>query len=153
MQSVKMIENKTKPTKADIQKFLASIEHKTRQKDANTMLDLMDRIIDLEPRMWGDSIIGYGQYHYKYDSGHSGNSFITGFSPRKTSLTIYIMPGFKQYEKQLEKLGKHKHSVSCLYITKLENIDQKILEDIITDSVERMKKIYPDWSKKAKIEN
>ena len=94
--------------------------------------------------MWGESLIGYGFYHYKYESGHEGDYFLTGFSPRKSATSIYIMPGFKQYTDQLARLGPHKHSVSCLYITKLARIDLAVLEGIVTDSVKRMKAMY-EW--------
>jgi len=106
----------------------------------------MGRATGFDPRIWGDSMVGYGQYRYKYKSGHGGEHFLTGFSPRKSAMSIYVMPGFKQYEKQLALLGKHKHSVSCLYVTRLANIDLGVLENIVADSVSRMKKLYPDWS-------
>lgn len=141
-----MTETKTMPTDASVPDFIAAVENTTRREDAYQLLELMNRITKLEPRLWGDSLIGYGHYRYKYKSGHGGEYFLAGFSPRKSAITIYIMPGFKQYEKKLTKLGKHKHSVSCLYVTRLANINLSILEDIITDAISRMKKLYPDWS-------
>ncbi|MBL4890724.1 MAG: DUF1801 domain-containing protein [Rhizobiaceae bacterium] len=91
-------------------------------------------------------MIGFGQYHYKYASGREGDYFLTGFSPRKNSMSIYIIPGFKSYGKLLEKLGKHKHSVSCLYVTRLENIDLDVLGEMVRQSIADMKEIYPDRS-------
>ena len=141
-----MAENKTKPTDADVDAFIAGIDHDRRRADSGILLELMGRITGFQPRMWGESMVGFGQYHYKYASGREGDYFLTGFSPRKSAMTIYIMPGFKQYGDLLTKLGKHKHSVSCLYVTRLENIDLAVLEDMIRDSVKRMKIIYPDWT-------
>ena len=141
-----MAENKTKPTDADVLAFIANIKNKRRRDDAYVLYDSMGRVTGLEPRMWGDSIVGYGQYHYKYASGREGDHLLTGFSPRKAAMTIYIMPGFKPYGDLLAKLGKHKHSVSCLYITRLDAIDIDVLEQLIGASVDRMKSIYPDWS-------
>lgn len=141
-----MADNKTKPTDADVTAFIAAIDNERRRCDAQTLIDLMNRVTGFKPRLWGDSIVGYGHYRYKYKSGHGGESFLTGFSPRKSAMTIYVMPGFKQYEKELAKLGKHKHSVSCLYVTRLENIDLTVLQEIVADSVERMKEMYPEWS-------
>ena len=141
-----MADNKTKPTDADVQTYIATVENERRREDSLVLLSMMDRITGFKPQMWGDSIVGYGRYRYKYKSGHGGEFFLTGFSPRKTAMTVYVMPGFKKYEKKLAQLGKHKHSVSCLYITRLDTIKLQILEDIVADSVERMKSIYPDWS-------
>ena len=92
--------------------------------------------------MWGPSIVGYGEYHYKYDSGREGDFLITGFSPRKQALTVYIMPGFSQYDDLMTKLGKYKTGRSCLYINKLEDIDLKVLETLIKKSAAYMKKKY-----------
>ena len=97
--------------------------------------------------MWGSAIVGFGSYHYTYASGREGDWFLTGFSPRKQNLTVYIMPGFKQYTKQLEKLGKHKHSVSCLYLKNLDYVDMEALAFMIGDSVRRMREMYPDRGK------
>ncbi|MCZ6574990.1 MAG: DUF1801 domain-containing protein [Gammaproteobacteria bacterium] len=141
-----MPENKTQPTNADVHAFITGIEHKRRHEDSLMLFDLMGRLTAFEPLMWGKSIVGYGQYHYKYASGREGDFLLTGFSPRKAAMTIYIMPGFERYKNLLTKLGKHKISVSCLYITRLDAVDLDILEEIIGDSVERMKTIYPDWS-------
>ena len=141
-----MAENKTKSTDTDVQAFVAAIENERRREDSLVLLDLMGRATGFDPRIWGDSMVGYGQYRYKYKSGHGGKHFLAGFSPRKSAMSIYVMPGLKQYEKQLALLGKHGPSVSCLYVTRLANIDLGVLENIVADSVSRMKKLYPDWS-------
>lgn len=134
-----MSDNKTVPTDVDPRVFVEAVEHQRRREDALLLLDLFSRVTGYEPQMWGESIIGYGRYHYKYASGREGEFLLTGFSPRKAAMTIYIMPGFKKYAPQLERLGKHKHSVSCLYLTSLANRDLGALEEMIVDSVERMK--------------
>jgi hypothetical protein len=100
----------------------------------------MKKITKEEPKMWGPSIIGFGSYHYKYASGREGDFFLTGFSPRKQSLTLYIISGFKRYDELMKKLGKHKTGSSCLYINKLEDVDMKVLKTLITESVKYMKK-------------
>jgi hypothetical protein len=136
-------ENKTKSTRASVTAFLESVAHDGRREDAFVLLDLMNRITGAEPRMWGDSIVGYGQYHYRYDSGREGDFFLTGFSPRKANLTVYVLPGFKPYKEQLAHLGRHKHSSSCLYLGRLSGIDLDVLSEIIADSILRMKDMYP----------
>ena len=92
--------------------------------------------------MWGPSIVGFGSYHYKYESGREGDMCITGFSPRKQNLTIYILPGFKRYSELMKKLGKYKTGKSCLYINKLEDVDMKVLKELISEDVKYMKKKY-----------
>lgn len=137
-----MAELKTKPTRKSVQKFLKNIEHKQRKFDALNLLPLMENITGKKPVLWGDSIIGFGQYTYTNTTGKPANWPITGFSPRKQNLTIYIMLGFKKYEGLLKRLGKYKTSVSCLYINKLEDVDVKVLEKLIKQSYEDMLKKY-----------
>ena len=103
----------------------------------------MKDITGLQPKMWGPTIIGFGEYHYKYDSGREGNSFRTGFSPRAQNLTIYIMPGFQDLSEELARLGKHKLGKCCLYIKKLSDIDQKVLREIIEKGLVILEKKYP----------
>ena len=110
-----MAEQKTKPTKVDVEKFLNSIKDEKKIEDSYKILNLMKQITKEEPTMWGPSIVGFGSYHYKYESGREGNMCLTGFSPRKQSLTLYILPGFERYKKLMKKLGKYKTGVSCLY--------------------------------------
>lgn len=123
--------------------FISSVLHERRRAEALELLDLFGSTTGLEPVMWGDSLIGYGSYRYKYASGREGEFFLTGFSPRKSALTIYIMPGFESYKDQLARLGKHKHSRSCLYLTRLDAVDQSVLAEIIGDSVDWMRRKYP----------
>jgi len=141
-----MAENKTRPGDGDVQAFIAGIENETRRADAGTLLRMMSEVTGFKPVLWGETMVGFGQYHYKYDSGREGDYFLTGFSPRKSAMSVYIMPGFKRYGDLLAKLGKHRHSVSCLYINRLDDIDLRVLETMIDDSVRHMKEIYPQWS-------
>ena len=135
-------ELKTKPTKADVEKFLNSIKDEKKREDAFKVLKIMKQITKEEPKMWGPSIVGFGSYHYKYESGREGDMCMTGFSPRKQNLTIYIMPGFERYEKLIKNLGKYKTGKSCLYINKLEDVDLKVLKELIAEDVKYMKKKY-----------
>jgi hypothetical protein len=135
--------NKTQPTKASVTKFLNNIEHDTRRADGKRLLALFKEITGEKPVMWGDSIVGFGQYHYKYGSGREGDFLMAGFSPRKSNLSLYVMDGFKQRDELLAKLGKHKTSVACLYINKLSDVDESVLKDLIKQSYEHMQNTYP----------
>lgn len=126
--------NKTQPNNSDVLAFLNAVEHKKRREDSLKVLDMMTEITGEKPVMWGDSIIGFGQYTYKYTSGRQGEWFYTGFSPRKQNLTLYIMDGFKKRPELLEQLGKCKTSKACLYINKLEDVDEKVLRQVIHES-------------------
>ncbi len=132
--------NKTQPNDGDVLAFLNSVEHQKRREDSLKMLDMMSEITGEKAVMWGDSIIGFGQYRYKYKSGREGDWFYTGFSPRKQNLTLYIMDGFKKRPELLEKIGKCKTSVACLYINKLEDVDEKVLRQVIKESASYVKK-------------
>jgi hypothetical protein len=133
-----MSENKTKPTDQDVIDFLNDVEHKTRRQDGFTLLEMMQQITGEEAVMWG-SIIGFGSYHYKYESGREGDMPLIGFSPRKQSMTLYIMPGFDDYEDLLGKLGKHKIGKACLYVNKLADVDADVLRKLIKRSYTHMK--------------
>jgi len=135
-----MTELKTKPTKKSVENFLKKVEHPTKREDSLRILELMKEITQEKPVMWGDSIVGFGSYRYKYASGREGDWPLVGFSPRKQNLTLYIMSGFEKYEKLLENLGKFKTGKSCLYINKLKDVDIRILKELILESVEHMKK-------------
>jgi hypothetical protein len=139
-----MAENKTKPTKLNVDKFVASVKDENIIKDCYTIIDLMKSVTKKEPVMWGTSIIGFDSYHYKYESGREGDMCITGFSPRKQNLTIYLMPGFDIQKENLKKLGKYKTSKVCLYIKSLKDVDIKVLKKMIETSYEEMKKLYSD---------
>jgi hypothetical protein len=137
-----MAELKTRQNSQSVSRFIQSVEDPVKRKDCEDLKRLMAKITGKRAKMWGDSIVGFGSYHYKYKSGREGDYFVTGFSPRKQNLTIYIMPGFSQYRDKLAKIGKHKTSVSCLYVKNLEQLDMGLLSEIISDSVSRMKKMY-----------
>ncbi|NNJ53998.1 MAG: DUF1801 domain-containing protein [Ignavibacteriaceae bacterium] len=133
-------ENKTKPTKADVEKFLNSIKDENRREDSFKIIKLMKQITKAEPKMWGSSIVGFGNYHYKYASGREGDWFFAGFSPRKQSLTIYAMTYLENYPDILKRLGKYKTGKGCLYINKLEDVDMKVLKELIITSIKKLKK-------------
>jgi hypothetical protein len=137
-----MAENKTKQTSASVDKFIGSIKEESTRMDCYKIIELMKSVTKEEPKMWGSSIIGFGTYHYKYASGREGDMCITGFSPRKQNLTIYLIGGFEKQKALLEKLGKYKIAKVCLYIKSLNDVDLKILKKIITNSVKEVKKIY-----------
>jgi len=135
-----MIELKTKRNKGDVEAFLNNVPDEKKRRDSFTILELMKKVTGKEPAMWGDSIIGFGSYHYKYASGREGDWFLTGFSPRKQNLTLYIMAGFDEYERLLGKLGKHSIGKSCLYIKKIDDIDVDVLKELVKRSVEHMER-------------
>lgn len=141
-----MSQNKTQATNASVEEFLNTIEDEKKKADSFTVLEMMKSISKKEPVMWGPGLVGFGNYHYKYESGREGDFFRVGFSPRKTALTIYIMPGFERYSKLMEQLGIFKTGKSCLYIKKLEDVDRKILKTLIKESLEYMKGKYPEGS-------
>lgn len=134
--------NKTTENENSVIDFIESIIPEQRKEDALKLLNTLNDLLPETPKMWGASIIGYGNYHYKYDSGREGDFMKVGFSPRKTSLTIYIISGFEKYEKLLSRLGKHKTGKSCLYIKKLEEIDLEILKKMIKSSYDYMTEKY-----------
>lgn len=135
-----MAELKTKVNKASVDKFLKGIKDERVRDDCYKILDIMQKATKSAPKMWGTSIIGFGSYHYKYVSGRESDWMLTGFSPRKQSLTLYIMPGFDEYHSLLKDLGKHTTGKSCLYIKKLEDVDTKVLKQLVIKSVKKMKK-------------
>ena len=134
-----MAELKTKATKVSVKDFLKSVTDTQKRKDSLVLIEMMSKITKEKPKMWGPSIIGFGSYHYKYESGHEGDMCIVGFSPRKAAISIYISAGFKKRDSLLKKLGKHKSAVACLYVKKLEDVDLKILKELITESFKHSK--------------
>lgn len=137
-------EIKTKPTAASVKDFIAKVENPVRRKDAETALSIYKAITGVEPKMWGPSIIGYGSYHYKYDSGREGDMCAAGFSPRSSSLVFYLMgEGVPADDPLMKRLGKYKIGKSCLYVNKLADIDVGVLREIIAKSWAYMKKKYP----------
>ncbi len=133
-----MAELKTQKTDDSVVDFLNSVEHDKRRSDAFKVLELMKEVTGEEPKMWGSSIIGFGDYHYKYESGREGDWFVAGFSPRKQSLTLYLNYGFDEYDKLMSKLGKYKTGKACLYVNKLEDIDLSVLKELVKKSTEQM---------------
>jgi hypothetical protein len=138
-----MAENKTRPTSGNVRAFLDGIENDRRRRDAKTVAKIMKRVTGQPPKMWGPSIVGYGSYHYVYESGREGDYLTAGFSPRKQALTVYIMSGFSKHDALMKKLGKHTTGKSCLYIKNLDDVDLKVLEELIERSVAYIKKRYP----------
>ncbi|MEM9937863.1 MAG: DUF1801 domain-containing protein [Pseudomonadota bacterium] len=140
-------ENKTKATSVNPSDFIAAVEPEKKRADAQTLLAFFNRITGLEPAMWGPSMIGYGRYHYKYETGREGEFFLTGFSPRKANLSIYIMPGYRygEMEDLLAQLGKHKLGKSCLYINKLADVNMDVLEQIVRNGLAYMYENYQTW--------
>jgi hypothetical protein len=137
-----MAQNKTQPTTQSAEAFLNRIENDKKRQDAFEVLQMMQDITGKAPVMWGDSIIGFDQYHYKYASGREGDFLIVGFSPRKTALTLYLSSGFERYDELMPKLGKYKTGKSCLYVKKLEDINREVLAELITQSVQYMRDKY-----------
>ena len=138
-----MAETKTKPTPVSVADFLDAVENPVRRADGKTVCAMMAQITGEEPRMWGPSIIGFGSYHYKYDSGHEGTSCRIGFSPRKAELVLYILNGSEGEAELLARLGKHKTGKSCLYIKLLSDIDGSVLGEIIAGSLAYMNARHP----------
>jgi hypothetical protein len=134
-----MAELKTKPTAASVAAFIDSITDDTRREDCRTVLRLMKNATRAQPRMWGPSIVGFGSYHYKYDSGREGDWFEAGFSPRKNDLTLYLMSGLDPLAGLLATLGRHKTGKSCLYIKRLADVNLEVLEETIVASVKYRK--------------
>ncbi len=136
-----MAEIKTKVTNADVSDFINSVPNEQKRQDGFTLLEMFSRLTGEQPKMWGSSIIGFGQYHYKSEkSRQEGDWMLTGFSPRKQALTLYLMLGHSDYADLLERLGKHKTGMGCLYINKLADVDRGVLEDLIKKSYTHMKK-------------
>ena len=134
-------ELKTKVNTASVEGFLNSVEDEQKRADCFEILKMMKQVTKETPRMWGSSIVGFGSYHYKGASGREGDWMLTGFSPRKQNLTLYLMGGFDLHKDLLKKLGKYKTSVGCLYIKTLDDVDKTVLKKLVTESVKTMKKL------------
>ncbi len=144
-----MSENKTRPTTTKVETFIDGVDHARKREEAHVLDALFRRVTGEEPVMWGESMIGYGSYHYKYESGREGNFLRTGFSPRKAKHSIYLMGGYceeataKKNEELLARLGKHSRGKSCLYINKLADVDLGVLEKLVQVNWEAMNRVYP----------
>ena len=134
---------KTQPSDKNVERFLNGLSDKQKREDSFQILEWMEKITGEEPRMWGKSIVGFGSYHYRYESGREGDWFLTGFSPRKKKFSLYIMSGFNRYEELLDQLGNHETGKSCLYIKRLADIDPGVLKKLIKASVTYMREQYP----------
>ncbi|MEX2499989.1 MAG: DUF1801 domain-containing protein [Wenzhouxiangellaceae bacterium] len=139
-----MTELKTQPNDASVDAFLEGVEGEDPRKaaDCRALIEIMQRATGEAPRMWGKSMVGFGSYHYRYESGREGDWFLVGFSPRKREMTLYIMAGFSRYDELMKQLGKHRTGKSCLYIKRLDDIDIDVLEQLVAASVEYMRQKY-----------
>lgn len=137
-----MSSNKTIPTQASVADFLSKVEDEQKLSDCKVLLKMMKEVTGHKPVMWGPSIIGFGSYHYKYDTGREGDMLMVGFSPRKQALSLYIMGGFERYETLMARLGKFKTGKSCLYIKQLDDVDLSVLRELISASYEHIHNKY-----------
>jgi hypothetical protein len=135
-----MAEAKTKRTNASVAAYLRQVPSEETRADCNVLVKMMRAATRSEPKMWGPSMVGFGQYHYVYASGREGDWPLTGFSPRKQALTIYVMAGFDKYPHLMKKLGTYKTGKSCLYVKRLADVDTKVLKELVTESVKFVKK-------------
>ena len=144
-----MAENKTKPTQVSVEEFIEAVEPASKREDARVLDALFRKVTGEEPKMWGPSIIGYGSYHYKYESGREGDMCRSGFSPRKAKHSLYLMGRYcdeatgKKVDAMLESMGKHKTGASCVYVNKLADIDLDVLEEIVGECWDAMNRVYP----------
>jgi hypothetical protein len=128
-------EPKTRATSDSVEEFLAAVADERRRRDALAVCALMAEVTGEPPRMWGASMVGFGQHHYRYASGHEGDTFLIGFAPRRTALTVYLMDGFDGREELLARLGKHSTGKACLYIKRLDDVDVDVLRELVAASV------------------
>lgn len=135
-------ENKTKPTGASVEEFIHSVENEQKRKDSFELIERMKKISGKEPYMWGPSIIGFGNYHYKYASGHEGDAPLVGFSPRKSAISLYVFTGLEEHEHFLEGLGKFTMGKACIYVKKLSDIDLNVLDKIMKETIKFLEKTY-----------
>ena len=139
-----MAEIKTKATEVSVDEFIEAVPNPQRREDAKKVRALFERLTGEPAKMWGPTIIGFGSYHYKYESGHEGVMCRMGFSPRKAELVLYVLTGFAGQEALLARLGRHKTGKVCLYIRKLQDVDDAVLEEIATRALAHMNEKYPD---------
>jgi len=139
-----MYELKTKETESSVIEFIENVENIKKREDAYKLLDIFSETTGFTAKMWGPSIIGFGSYHYKYESGHEGDAAVVGFSPRKAKISLYFAPGDAKREELLIEFGKHTSGKACVYINKVEDIDVDVLKALINQSIIFLKKTYPD---------
>jgi len=140
-------ENKTKPTAVDPKDYIAGLQDGPRKQDAETLLPWFETVTGLQSQMWGPSMIGFGRYYYKYDSGREGEAMMTGFAPRNAEMVLYVVPGYQSeaMQKNLARLGKYKLGKSCLYIKRLGDVDMNVLAEIVREGVDHMRTNYQTW--------
>jgi hypothetical protein len=138
-----MAKNKTTKTEQNVYDFIKGVESETKRDDSRRLIDIMTQLTGEKPYMYGPSIVGFGNYHYKYATGREGDAPLAGFSPRKDAIALYVAPDFPEKEKLVEKLGKCKVAVSCIYVKKLDDIDEAVLKKMITASMKHVRKMYP----------
>jgi hypothetical protein len=136
--------NITRPTTTDPADYVASVPDATKRADCQALVSLMQRLTGASPVMWGSSIVGFGQYHYRYASGREGDFFLCGFAPRKANLVIYVNGIVPDQDRYLARIGKHKMGRSCLYVKRLADLDQAVLEDLLTASIQDLRQRYSD---------
>ncbi|KPN94679.1 DUF1801 domain-containing protein [Lysinibacillus sp. ZYM-1] len=139
-----MYELKTKETDASVIEFIESVDHPKKREDAYRLLDIFTEVSGYEAKMWGPSIIGFGHYHYKYQTGHEGDAPLVGFSPRKAKISLYFAPGDHERAQLLQQFGKHTTGKACVYIHKLADVEEEILKALIQQSIAFLRKTYPD---------
>ena len=139
---------KTKPTEVSAESHIAALTNEEQRNDAQTLVALMRRVTKQKPMMWGPSIVGFGSYHYKYASGHEGDSALAGFAVRGREVVVYIAADFEGRDNLLSKLGKHKTGKVCVYIRRLANVDLNVLETLVARSIEETKRRYPQPNEK-----
>ena len=138
-----MAKLKTTETVSSVNDFINAVKDEIRRKDSFSLIELIRRQTGLNPKMWGPSIVGFGTYHYKYDSGHEGDSPLVGFSSRASAITLYLSGHFQRREELLEKLGKHKTDKGCIYIKRLDDINMEALQEMVTNHIRHIQKLYP----------
>lgn len=150
LQLNKMAKNKTNETTKSVKGFIDGVDNETKRDDSRELISMLQDITGFEPKMWGPTIVGFGSYHYKYDSGHEGDAPLIGFSPRKDSLVLYLMQDFPKKEALLKKLGKHKLSVACIYVKKLADIDMAVLKEMCVLAFEKALATHHHVSRQSK---
>lgn len=138
-----MAKNKTAETEVSVDDFIASVPDEKKRADGTRIAEIMTEVTGFQPKMWGPSIVGFGSYHYRYESGHEGDAPLVGFSPRKDAISLYLASDFEKKESLLEKLGKHKAAKACIYIKKLDDVDLSVFKEMIALSVTYLKNRYP----------
>jgi hypothetical protein len=138
-----MAETKTRPTAVSVEEFIAAIEHPGRREDAMALVALMEAETGEKATLWGSSIVGFGRYHYRYDSGHEGDACLVGFSPRKANLVLYVAADEARRADMLARLGKHRSGAGCVYVNRFSDVDEAVVREMTRTSVETLKARYP----------